>query len=142
MRKIYVCMLFLFLGLCINAQTYKDSYKFKEHQVDNFINEVYGDQAQKVIFSNKNLYTAFKKLILERMEIARKSKVQGKKLPKITAQGMLDTYNSDLKHDFSFHINNFNPLKYKLVFFDANSFRMYEIDNTDYILIIRPQPKL
>ncbi|MBC8756100.1 hypothetical protein H2O64_15590 [Kordia sp. YSTF-M3] len=142
MRKIYVCMMFLFLGLCMTAQTKNVHYNFQEHQVDNFINEVYGDQAQKLIFSNQNLYRAFKKLILERMQIVRKSEIQGKKVPKITDQGMFDTYTSGLQHDAAFNISNFNPLKYKLAFFDAASHRMYSIDNTDYILIIQPQPKL
>ncbi|QHI36313.1 hypothetical protein IMCC3317_16750 [Kordia antarctica] len=135
-------MTFLFLGLCINAQTKNDHYNFKEQQVDTFINEVYGDQAQKVIFSNKNLYEAFKKLILQRMKIVKQSEIQGKKVPKITDQGMLNTYNSALRHDAAFNINNFNPLKYKLAFFDIASVRIYQIDNTDYILIIQPQPKL
>jgi hypothetical protein len=134
--------MFLFFGLSMNAQNINGSYKFKAHQVDNFINEVYGDQAQKVIFSNKNLYGTFKKLILERMEIVRKSEMKGKKVPKITAQGMFDTYNSNVSHDAYFDVNNFNPLKYKLVFFDASSYQVYEIDNTDYLLIIKPQPKL
>lgn len=142
MRKIYVCMVFLFLGFCVTAQTKNNRFNFKEHQVDNFIKEVYGDQAQKLIFSNQNLYGSFKKLILERMEITKKTEIQGKKVPKITAEGMLDTYNSNLKHDATFNINTFNPLKYKLAFFDIQSYRMYEIDNTDYILIIKPQPKL
>lgn len=142
MRKITVCMMFLFLGLCMTAQTKNDHYNFQEHQVDNFINEVYGDQAQKIVFSNKNLYGAFKKLILERMKIARASEIQGKKVPKITEEGMFNTYISGLQHDVSFNINNFNPLKYKLAFFDASSVRIYTIDNTDYVLIIQPQPKL
>ncbi|PTX61187.1 hypothetical protein C8N46_105344 [Kordia periserrulae] len=135
-------MMFLFFGLSVNAQIGKASHKFKAHQVDNFINEVYGDQAQKVIFSNKNLYRTFKKLILERMEIVRKSEMKGKKVPKITENGMFDTYNSNVSHDDFFDVNNFNPLKYKLVFFDASSYQVYEIDNTDYLLIIKPQPKL
>lgn len=126
----------------MNAQIQKKTYKFKTHQVETFINEVYGDQAQKIIYSNKNLYRAFKKLILERMEIVHKSALRGKELPKITADGMFTTFNNDLKHDSFFNINSFNPLKYKLPFFDPTIFRVYEIDNTDYILMIKPQPKL
>jgi len=142
MRKITVCMMFLFLGLCMTAQTKNDHYNFQEHQVDNFIKEVYGDQAQKIVFSNKNLYSAFKKLLLERMQIVRQAEIQGKKVPKITEEGMFDTYISGLQHDTSFNVNNFNPLKYKLVFFDVNALKVYRIDNTDYVLIIQPQSKL
>ncbi|MGH1386578.1 hypothetical protein [Kordia sp.] len=140
MRKIYVCMMFLFLGLCMNAQTKNDSYKFKEHQVDNFINEVYGDQAQKLVFSNQKRYQTLRKLIVERMQIVRQSEIRGKKYPKITDEGMLNTYNKNLKHD-GFNKTTFNPLKYNLQFFDIAA-RAYRIDNTEYLLIIQPQPKL
>jgi len=142
MRKIYVCMMFLFLGLCMNAQTQKDSYKFKGHQVDTFINEVYGDQAQKLIFSNQRRYQTLRKLITERMQIVRQAELRGKKYPKITEKGMLDMYNKNIKHDGFFNKNTFNPLKYNLEFFDIQGLRAYRIDNTEYLLIIQPQPKL
>ncbi|MFK7749562.1 MAG: hypothetical protein AB8B65_14295 [Kordia sp.] len=140
MRKIYVCMMFLFLGLCMNAQTKNETYKFKEHQVDNFIKEVYGDQAQKLIFSNKQRYQTLRKLIVERMKIVKQPKIRGKESPNITAEGMLTTYNKNLKHD-GFNKATFNPLKYNIQFFDIAT-RAYRIDNTEYLLIIQPQPKL
>ncbi|WP_420574521.1 hypothetical protein [Kordia sp.] len=141
MRKIYVCMMFLFLGLCLNAQTERDYHNFKNHQVDNFINEVYGDQAQKMIFSNQKRYDALKKLIVERMQIIRQPKIRDKVYPKITERGMLDMYNKNLKHDSFFNKSTFNPLKYNIEFFDIKA-RAYRIDNTEYLLIIQPQPKL
>jgi len=142
MRKIYVCMMFLFIGLCMNAQTQRDSYKFKEHQVDNFIKEVYGDQAQKLVFSNQKRYQTLRKLIVERMQIVRQADVRGKKYPKITNGGMLTMYNKNLKHEGFTSKSTFNPLKYNLEFFDINRLRVYRIDNTEYLLIIQPQPKL
>ncbi len=74
------------------------------------------------------------------MQIVRQSEIRGKKYPKITDEGMLNTYNKNLKHD-GFNKTTFNPLKYNLQFFDIAA-RAYRIDNTEYLLIIQPQPKL
>lgn len=141
MRKIYVCMMFLFLGLCMTAQTKNNHYNFKGHQVNTFINEVYGDQAQKLVFSNQQRYQTLKKLIVERMQIVKQADVSGKNYPKISEAGMLTMYNKNVKHDGFFNKSTFNPLKYNIQFFDR-SLRVYRIDNTEYLLIIQPQPKL
>jgi hypothetical protein len=134
--------MFLLLGLCMTAQAQKTVYTFQAHQVDNFINEVYGDQAQTMIFSNKQRYQTLRKLILERMQIIRQAEIRDKKYPKISEVGILNMYNKELKHDGFFNKNTFNPLKYNLEFFDRNGLRAYRIDNTEYLLIIQPQPKL
>jgi hypothetical protein len=126
----------------MTAQTHKTVHTFKAHQVDTFIQEVYGDQAQTMIFSNQKRYETLRKLILERMQIIRQAEIRDKKYTKISEVGMLNMYNKDVKHDGFFNKNTFNPLKYNLEFFDINSLRVYRIDNTEYLLIIQPQPKL
>lgn len=135
-------MMFLFLGLCMTAQTKNDHYNFQERQVDTFIKELYGDQAQKLVFSNQQRYQTLKKLIVERMQIVKQADVQGKNYPKLSEAGMLTMYNKNIKRDNSFDKSTFNPLKYNLEFFDASGTRVYRIDNTEYLLIIQPQPKL
>lgn len=138
MRKFYVCIMLLFSCVLMNAQSKNNQYSFKENQVDTFIKEVYQDQAQKVVYSNAAWYKSLKKLIVERLKIVKQAPVQGKKYPKLTEMGMLDTYNQSLKHDPVFNKNTFNPLKYNLEYF-ARSLKVYRIDNTDYLLMILPQ---
>jgi len=126
----------------MTAQTKNVHYNFQGHQVDNFINEVYGDQAQKLVFSNQQRYQTLKKLIVDRMQIVKQADLQGKNYTKLSEVGMLTMYNKNLKHDSFFNKSTFNPLKYNLEFFDISGIRVYRIDNTEYLLIIQPQPKL
>ena len=43
-----------------------------------------------------------------------------------------------LKRDEGFDPNNFNALKYNMNFFNSQAL-VYRVDNTDYIIVIKPQ---
>jgi len=137
MRKIYVCVMFLFLGLSLNAQTKNNEFKFKEHQIDNLIKEVYQDKAEAIIFSDAIRYKGFKNLLLNRISIYKQQFKKGEEYQNLSEVALLKTYNNNLFKDFSFNQNKFNPLKYDINLF-SNEVVIYRIDK-QHILFIKSQ---
>lgn len=137
MRKITVCMMFLLLGLFLNAQTKNKQYKFNEAEVDKLIKEVYQDKADAIIFSDAIRYEGFKNLLLNRITIREQIFKEGEYYENLSDIPLLKTYNKNLSRNFMFNKSNFNPLKYDINLF-SNELIIYRIDK-QHILYIASQ---
>ena len=61
-----------------------------------------------------------------------------KPCPKLSEVSINNGFVSDLDRDKTFNPNNFNPLKYNFEFY-SQSASIYQVDNTNYYIIIKSQ---
>ncbi|MEM6684411.1 MAG: hypothetical protein AAF617_01345 [Bacteroidota bacterium] len=135
MRKIYVYVIFLFIGLFVNAQSQNEEFRFKAHQIDKLIKEVYQDKAETMIFSDKIRYNSFKDLLLNRIFVKKVRFKKGEKLIDLTKAPLLIIYNKNLVRNYSFTQNTFNPLKYDIALF-SNDLKLYRIDKNHVLYVL------
>lgn len=101
--------------------------------------EVYGDYAEKHIFSKPHRLKSIKQLLRNRVEIKLISNENDKKpCPKLSEVSLCDGFVSDIKRDETFNPSTFNPLKYNFEF-HSRAAAMYQVDNTNYYIIIKSQ---
>jgi len=107
-------------------------------QVNSKIQEVYGDITQQIVQNEPERIIALNDLLDNRIKIV-VSPVKGEdKYTKLSSVELLNKYNPNLKRDEGFDPNNFNALKYNMNFFNSQAV-VYRVDNTDYIIVIKPQ---
>lgn len=135
MRKVYVYVIFLFLGLFVNAQSQNEEIRFKAHQIDNLIKEVYQEKAEAIIFSDKIRYNGFKDLLLNRIYVRKLRFKKGEELVDLTKAPLLTTYNQNLVRNYLYNQNNFNPLKYDITLF-SNETILYRIDKKHVMYVL------
>lgn len=135
MRKIYVYVIFMFMGLFLNAQSQNEEFRFNANQIDKLIKEVYQDKAEKMIFSDKIRYNSFKDLLLNRVFVKKLRFKEGEDLVDLTQTPLLDTYNKNLIRNYAFNQNTFNPLKYDIALF-ANDIILYRIDKQHVLYVL------
>jgi len=101
--------------------------------------EVYGDSAEKYVFSNPHRLKNIKQILRNRVKIKliteEKDKKKCSKLSEITIN---DGYVSGIKRDKVFNPKTFNPLKYNFEFYSTVG-SMIKVDNTNYYIIIKSQ---
>lgn len=99
--------------------------------------EVFGDQAQAMVFDRPQRVKDLKHLLRNRIEI---KNVAGefKPCPLLSEVPLFDTYVPTLKRDLQFDPQSFNPLKYNFQFF-TRAVSMYKVDGTNYYIIIKAQ---
>jgi hypothetical protein len=97
-----------------------------------FILEVYGEQLDKSSQHYKNLVD----LLRNRIVFVKQSQEANEKYEKLSNMQLFNKHNNSLIKDDSFS-QNFNPLKYNLVFY-AKTTKVYRIDS-DWLLVINPQ---
>lgn len=101
--------------------------------------EVYGDYAEKHIFSNTHRLKSIKQLLRNRIVIKLVTDESNKKpCTKLSEVSLCDGFVSDLKRDETFNPNTFNPLKYNFEFY-SRAAATYKVDNTNYYIIIKSQ---
>ena len=105
----------------------------------NQILEVYGDFADKYVFSNPNMLKNIKQLLRNRIVIKQVFNENERKVcEKLSEVSLFNPYVKDLKRDDTFNPSTFNPLKYNFEF-HALSASMFQVDNTNYYIIIKSQ---
>ncbi|MHA7843246.1 MAG: hypothetical protein ACX93I_08005 [Winogradskyella sp.] len=103
------------------------------------IDEVYGEYAEKYIYSNAFRLKSIKDLLRNRIVIEYISKESDKKdCQKLSEIPLLNSFVSDLERDKTFDPKKFNPLKYNFVFHSKGD-KMYQVDNTNYFITIKSQ---
>ena len=101
--------------------------------------EVYGEFADKFVFSNPHRLKSIKHILRNRVEIKLITDQNNKKAcPKLSEVPVLNGFVPDLKRDKTFNPNNFNPLKYNFEF-HSRAGAMYQVDNTNYFISINSQ---
>lgn len=130
----------LLLGSNLFAQSTLDErnlFSVTDAQVEKYINEVFADKAQELIYGDlKQLERT--KAKFRQIKIVEDAKLAETNLPDLAEVPLASTYNQKLKRDYPFDPANFNPLKYKLDFFRQNAYVYYKVDGTPYIIVITP----
>ncbi|WP_179339842.1 hypothetical protein [Winogradskyella ludwigii] len=101
--------------------------------------EAYGESADKLVFNNAHRLKSIKHILRNRVVIKLITDEKNKKpCPKLSDVTKFSTEGSDLKNNQVFNPANFNPLLYVFEFYSRAS-AMYQVDNTNYYIIIKSQ---
>ena len=140
---------FVCLGLSLFGQSQKQALPLAKYG-DNlskplsskeraFIDEVYGDYANKLVYDNPQRLLLFKDILRNRVVINRYDKKDLSSIQPLSKVGIVKSINPNLQRDNYFDANNFNPLKYAFGFFSRQQYTYYRVDNTQYLITILPQ---
>jgi len=102
------------------------------------INEVYGNE----FFNDKqDIFDFFVNVLDNRISFSEEVYFQTEKYEKISEVGVVNKLNTNILpfNSETFTLNSFNPIRYQLDFYQSKLTKVYRIDNTNYLLIIRPQ---
>ena len=103
------------------------------------LEEVYGDKLQDFILSKPERLKAIKNILRNRVSVVEIANPKNQKETKLLSEvPLFDYYVSNLKRDSSFNKNDFNPLKYNFDFYKRGA-SMYQVDNTNYFIVIKSQ---
>ncbi|WP_452219602.1 hypothetical protein [Lacinutrix salivirga] len=119
----------------VSANNLSSKFSKKEKQ---FIEEVYGKEAKTLVYNDADFSKSLKHLLRNRIEFIDASKNPKLKKGKLLSQVELSEDYTTQKKDYSFNLETFNPLKYKLDFFSKGTY-LYIIDNTNYVIQITSQ---
>lgn len=104
------------------------------------IAELYGDQLSYFQSFDPARIESLNDLLTNRVEFKTIPDNVNKKFLKLSEIPLFNKYNSDLKRDSEFDPNNFNILKYQINFYSTKT-QIIRVDNTDMVIIIKPQNK-
>ncbi len=91
------------------------------------------------VLNNPTLVTALGKVMTDRIEYRTLEQDQTEKYPMLSSMPLLSKVNPTIQGaDFAnFNLEAFNPLVYNLDFFSDKTV-VYHIDNTNYIMVVKP----
>ena len=151
MNKFLTIFVLLLLPLCSSGQEKNNQVPLKVIEFNDNVNlpltakerlqidEVYGEHAEKYIYSNTFRLKSIKDLLRNRIVIEYIAKESDKKdCQKLSEIPVFKSFVSDLERDKTFDPKNFNPLKYNFAF-HARGDKMYQVDNTNYFITIKSQ---
>lgn len=107
-------------------------------QVNAKIQEVLGNKTQEILTNDPDRLTFYNDIIEKRTQVIQVPVHEKEVYPKLSAIPLLDKYNPGLSRDIVFDPLNFNPLKYSFSFSSTKT-EVYRVDNTDYLIVIKPQ---
>lgn len=103
-----------------------------------FIDEVYGDHAQKLFYSNKQRLSYVKQILRNRVVVNYYKNKDLSSLESLSQVDLIDTA-KNLQRDYTYVEGNFNPLKYDFGFFSIEkNTKHYRFGNTQYLITILP----
>ncbi|WP_299115085.1 hypothetical protein [uncultured Winogradskyella sp.] len=149
MTRRILLLLFVCIGMSLYAQSQKQILPLAKYG-DNlseplsskeraFIDEVYGDKANKFVYSSSHRLKAIKHILRNRVVIEKVNSSDIKKEYTQLSNVPLQTgFVSNLKRDKIFNPITFNPLKYNLKFY-GDTGAIYRVDDTNYYIIIKSQ---
>ncbi len=149
MKKLLTILTLILIPLCVSGQQakqknplplakYNDNVKLPLTANERAqIIEVYGESADKFVFSNPHRLKSIKHILRNRVVIKIIMDEKNKKAcPKLSEVAVFDDMESEI--DKTFNPNNFNPLKYNFNFY-SRAAAIYQVDNTNYYIIIKSQ---
>ena len=148
MRKIiffFSIVIFSNIGALIAQNDFKKHNEWITHYPSNVeapfsndelkkVEEAYGLEFKKEILTNRILLKDIKDILRNRVEVFNAEK---KNISSITNLSTLPLYDSKLLLK-AFDPNNFNPLLYKFDFYTKSTL-VYRVDNTSYLIFIKPR---
>lgn len=142
-RKLVLAFLLCVFSYTINAQeviyeSKQTIVKSNPSLTDDYITAVFGDN---VVIGSQH-HKSLVDLLQNRVEFTKlvKSTASDKDYPNIDQVPLFNKYNQSITRDTTFDENTFNVLKYDLIFF-SNFTKIYRINNTDWVIIIKPLKK-
>jgi len=124
----------------VKPVTYNDNVNLPlSSQERDFLEEVYADKLDEYILSMPQRLRDVKDILRNRVKIEMASQNEKSAyMPLLSTVPLFDNYNKKITRDITFDKYNFNPLKYQF-HFHGFGYQMFRIDNTDYVVTIRPQ---
>ncbi|WP_343747489.1 hypothetical protein [Fluviicola sp.] len=112
------------------------SQQLNPEEIANRIAYVHGSD---FVTNNPTLVTALGKVMTDRIEYQLAPPDENEKYPLLSSMPLLTKMNPGVHGaDFqNFDLNTFNPLVYNLEFFSDKT-QVFRIDNTNYIMIVKP----
>lgn len=133
----FIIIAFIFLFATLSFSQVKLKTTFTEREINDFIIEVFQDQATHLVFNPRSkrmkLITNF---FNKQFSIEYSPQYFGKKFKKVSDLGLNNKYNKSLVLDRSYNPRTFNPLKYKFPL-SSKSKEMFRVGNTNYIITIK-----
>ena len=119
---------------------YNDNVKLPLSAIERAqIIEVYGKYADKYVFNDPHRLKSIKQILRNRVEIKLISNQNDKKpCTKLSEVSLFNGFVNDLAREKTFNPKSFNPLKYNFEF-HSGAAAMYNVDNTNYYIIIKSQ---
>jgi len=151
MKKLLTILSFVLIPICVSGQQSKHKNPLPLAKYDDNVKlpltikeraqiiEVYGDSAEKFVFSNPSMLKSVKHILRNRVVIKLITEENDKKsCTKLSEVSVLTGFVADLERDKIFYPDTFNPLKYNFEF-HSRAAAMYHVDNTNYYIIIKSQ---
>lgn len=150
MKKLLCFIVIIITSVSIYAQRSSDFVQSRACIDDNtktaltqnersFINEVYGDYAEKLFYNNAQRLKYVKHILRNRVFIEYLENKDLNSIKNLSEVPLVKDLNPNLRRDVSYNKNTFNPLKYNFNFFSRQeSSKYYRIDNTQYLITITP----
>jgi hypothetical protein len=135
MKKTYLLVLTAFFSLSCFAQDL--TAQEPTGAIDKRIVEVYAGQLAELMKVPQRLKD-LNNILFKRTEIITLPYVSGEKYTKLSQMPLFNKYNPALERDKTYDPATFNVLKYNLQFYHKHK-KIYRIDNTDLVIIIKPQ---
>lgn len=123
---------FFILLILTSFFSYSQTYKIESSSFDDLIFQVYGENAQKVIYNDPKVLYLYKS-VLDRIEIIKTQNVG----ENYTFLSSIPAY-KNLNENNDFKPDTFNPFNYKFDIFRKDKTVYYKVDNTDYLISIKP----
>ena len=102
------------------------------------LEDVYGDMLEQDVLSRPQRLKDIKHILRNRIEIIKFQNKDLSSFRKLSEVPLFNIYNKSLTRDAFFNEATFNPLKYQFDFYSRHS-STFRVDNTDYLIIIKPQ---
>jgi hypothetical protein len=110
-------------------------------EIDSKIKEVFKDAPDDYLNSDPVRITFLTELLNTRISIIESPVNEKEAYKKLSEVPLLNKYNASLTRDLVFDPLNFNPLKYNFEISSSTAVMAYRVDNTNYIIVIKPQIK-
>lgn len=136
MKRVLQILLALPVLLCLLSFESPNTALYSKSQIDQFIREVFFDQAETLVFNNPMRLDLIEDF-LARVEVRHAPEYAGKKFNLLSKVALQNKYNPNLVREAIFNPETFNPLKYRLPM-TSKEREVVRVDETDYLIIIQP----
>lgn len=102
------------------------------------LTEAYGESLEALVLSKSQRLKDLKHLLRNRIQIVDAKNKEVSHFPLMSSQPTFKYYKKSFSKNILYQGLNFNPLQFNLNFYSKEA-TTYRIDNTNYILIIKPQ---
>ena len=132
-RSSFSVVFFLIFSTVLYSQN-----NYSNSQIKNFVEEVFCDESNNLVFNNDERYKTIKRFI-SNIDIQLRVDIDvNKKFDNYLDLPLNNKYNPILQRDIIYSsTSSFNPLKYNAPMFPSKQ-KIYRLGNTQYLLFINP----